>query len=317
MSTDANSKVNHEGSADAPSAQASASQPALPGEKGAKAGSGPMNGVLVVKEKRYLTPHFIRVVFHSDEVERFAGATLGVNNKIFIPPAGVDEIHFPGVVNGRWVMPEERVRPIIRTYTHRAIDIARREMVIDFVAHGEAGPASRWAIHASPGDRLGVAMKQGAPLYPPADWYLLVGDATAIPVLSVILESLPEGARGLALIEVHGPEDEQVIETRSAVELRFVHNPEPEAGSQLFELTKQALADAGRSAGTTVQGEGGAHFAYIAAEYRTVKALRSYLRGELGWGKQDFYAFSYWKANAAEDESGDERRAESLNEAFG
>jgi len=259
-----------------------------------------IRNVLRLKRKEYVTPHLIRVTLEGDAVAEYKDCTPGNNNKIFIPPEGVKEVHFPEYNEELeiWLHPEPHLVPAVRTYTHRAIDLENGEMVIDFVHHGDNGPASRWAIHAQPGDELGVAMKAGAKeLYPRVSDYLLAGDATAIPVLSCILESLPARASGVCVIEVHGPEDELRIRTAADIRFIWLHNPHPEEGSELAATVKGlVLPEKDR-------------FAYVAAEYRSVKTLREYLRS-CGWSKEELYAFSYWKAGVAEDQSAQERRAE-------
>jgi NADPH-dependent ferric siderophore reductase len=42
-----------------------------------------------------------------------------------------------------------------------------------------------------------------------------------------MLESLPAGERAVAIIEVAGPEEEQVIETNARVEMRWLHRGGP------------------------------------------------------------------------------------------
>lgn len=256
--------------------------------------------VLRLKRKVYITPHLIRVTLEGDAVTEYKDCTLGNNNKIFIPPAGVKEVHFPEYNEELeiWLHPEPHLVPAVRTYTHRAIDLVKKEMVIDFVHHGENGPASRWAIHAQPGDELGVAMKAvEKELFPRTDHYLLAGDATALPVLSCILESLPARVSGVCVLEVHGPEDELPVHTRADIRFIWLHNPHPEEGSRLAATVRELELPVEN------------RFAYIAAEYRTVKELREHLR-EHRWTKEEFYAFSYWKAGVAEDQSARDRRAE-------
>jgi len=69
-----------------------------------------------------------------------------------------------------WEYPRTYSKPIIRTYTHRGIDLEKKEIWIDFVVHGEEGPASAWAANSKPGDALGVMMKRGKKeLYSPAE----------------------------------------------------------------------------------------------------------------------------------------------------
>ena len=59
-----------------------------------------------------------------------ANVKSGSNNKIFIPA-------------------EEENVALIRTYTNRKIDLEEKELSIDFVAHGDNGPASAWALKAN------------------------------------------------------------------------------------------------------------------------------------------------------------------------
>ena len=257
--------------------------------------------VATLTRKAYLTPHYVRTWLQVPDIEPYRNITVGVNNKILVPPQGVEAIHFPSYdfAKHAWIHPPKEVAPSIRTYTHRGLEVERRELIVDFVAHGDEGPASRWAINAEPGAQLGVLMKPDPKqLVPPAAWYLLAGDATAIPVLGAILEALPATAKATVVIEVHGPEDEQVLQSAAQVDLRWLHNPDPQAGSTLAEVVRGiALPTEDR-------------FAYVATEFSSVRAIRSYLRKEQGWSIDELYAFSYWKAGVAEDASAADRQAE-------
>ncbi|MGJ1433514.1 siderophore-interacting protein [Sphingobacterium spiritivorum] len=262
-----------------------------------------------VVEKIYLTPHLIRIILTSEDVPLYADATIGVNNKILIPPAGVDEIHFPtfDFEAGKWLYPAPEVAPVVRTYTHRAIDVEKKQLMIDFVAHGEAGPASRWAIHAKEGDLLGIMMHMDpSVLYAEADWYFLIGDATAIPVISAILEDLPASSHAEVLLEVHGKEDEIEPETNASYHIHWLHNINPENSSELASFAKDIEIP-----------EHVRKFAYVATEYRTVKELRNYFRKELEWTKDELYAYSYWKAGQTEDGSAADRHEESYGKPSG
>lgn len=261
---------------------------------------------LVLKNKQYVTPHYIRTVLTGVGVGSFEGVTIGINNKVFIAPEGVDELHLPIVKNGKLEHTDPLLRPYVRTYTLRALDVENEEMTVDFVAHGLEGPASRWASLAEAGAKIGVAMKAGAmELYPLADWYLLVGDATAIPVLSVILETLPAEAKVIAFFEVETEDDKQHIQSNAAVEIKWLVNPTPGKNSLLYQSVKEL---------TLPNGIEGKRFAYVAAEYESVKSIRSFLRQDCGWTPRELYAYSYWKYGKSEDGSVEERRQESNRE---
>ncbi|PYF71581.1 siderophore-interacting protein [Pedobacter nutrimenti] len=259
---------------------------------------------LYLKSKEYITPHYIRITLTGADVPLFAGTTIGVNNKIFIPPAGVNKVFFPdyNFESNEWTFPPEEVRPSVRTYTHRGFDLDKKEMIIDFVSHGDSGPASAWAISAKEGDPLGVAMK-AAPteLYPQADWYLLVADATGIPVIAAILERLPENAKGIAHIEVQSPQDEQLLKAPSGIKINWLHNAHPGAQDLLSAVVRSTdLPDKAS----------GSRFGYVAAEFSSVKDIRQFLRKEQNWSTEELYAYSYWKFGVSEEGSVKDRHQE-------
>lgn len=256
---------------------------------------------LTVSRKEFITPHFIRVYLTGDDIYKFENTTVGINNKIVIPPNGLNKVFFPEFDSEtmRWKPQPDEIRPYIRTYTHRGIDTAKQEIWIDFVAHGDEGSASAWAEKAQPGDKLGVLMHDGkSELYTKANEYLLVGDATAIPVLGAILEDLPKTASGQCVIEVYGEEDVQDLYTQADIKFTWLYNDDPQKGSEIAHFVK------------TLKLPEGSRFAYVAAEFSTVKELRAYLRKENNWTKEELYAYSYWKSGVAEDRSTDDRRSE-------
>lgn len=262
--------------------------------------------VFRVFRKEYLTPHYIRITLQGEGAKDFARCDLGANNKIMVPPAGMKQVKLAvwDDAQNEWVLPPERERPLIRTYTHRGIDVENNLIVIDFVNHGDNGPASSWARAADVGDELGVAMKiRPAVLYPESDWYLLVGDATAMPVLNVILESLPADAKGHCIFEVPTSEDEAIAVSHPGFSVEWLHNLHPENGSFIADRVRALDIPAVDRP-----------FAYVACEYASVRNIRQLFKEEWGWTNKEFYAFSYWKAGVAEDRSADERRQEKLRD---
>lgn len=260
-----------------------------------------IQGEFTVTGKKYITPHYIRIFLTGESVPLIANTTIGMNNKILIPPQGVDRIYFPefDYEKMEWKPQQEETRPVIRTYTHRGIDLVRNEIWIDFVAHGDEGPASAWALNTKEGDALGILMKNGkTELYAEADNYLLVGDATGIPVIAAILEDLPPSAKGTCILEVDGKVDEQELQTLADINFIWIHNEYPQKGSRLPEVVKQQILPESSRTG------------YVAAEFSSVKEIRHYLRKEKQWKQGELYAYSYWKSGVAEDKSAMERHQE-------
>ena len=46
----------------------------------------PLKAELKLSRKEYITPHYIRIYLKGEKVPLFTNSTIGVNNKILIPP---------------------------------------------------------------------------------------------------------------------------------------------------------------------------------------------------------------------------------------
>ncbi|GAA0885891.1 siderophore-interacting protein [Sphingobacterium siyangense subsp. cladoniae] len=236
-----------------------------------------IRSVFRVGRKEYLTPHLIRVIFDltDEQLGLLAEVSSGSNNKLFVP------------------LKHNAEEVVVRTYTNRKIDLYNRELHIDFVVHGDSGPASAWAIKAEKGDQLEIGMKESKrKLVPQVDCYLLVGDTTALPVIAAILEELPATARAKVIIEIPAKEDELVLSSACSARIQWCYNQTPEQGSNLAEYVKKA----------DFRADDQTSYIFIAAEYAIVKELRHYFREEKGRASQDLYACAYWRVGHAESE---------------
>jgi len=252
--------------------------------------SGPR--VLTVKEAFRLTPNMIRVVFAGPELAGFPEGREGGNCKLMIPEVGETKEGFAARL-------QSGPAPVRRTYTVRKFDVTTQELTIDFVAHGDDGPASRWANHAQPGDVLGFA----GPSTPKvtqfnADWYLVAADLSAIPVAAAALEAMPRDAKGVAIFEVITPEDRQDIDIPEGFDVHWLIQPDPYVPSTAQEDLIRSLDWPQGRVQTCIAGESG-----------VIRSLRGFLANEKQVPREDTYISGYWKIGLIEDEHQSAKRA--------
>jgi len=247
-----------------------------------------------LKRKEYVTPHLIRLYIGSDDVEIFENTTLGGTCKLSFPPLGIRDIHFAEFdeEKQKWYTPSDKFKPVTRTYTLRGINSKENELIVDIADHGDNGPGSRWARNAKAGDRIGVSMKaKKKELAPDADFVFLAADLTGLPVISVIIESLPATAKGIVCLEIPTKDDVHKIETKANLEFKWIVNPQRGKGTALAKLvTNQKFP----------KRKDGKRFAYIAGESQSTKKIKSFFKDDLEWKKDEFYCTSHWKAGKAE-----------------
>lgn len=185
-------------------------------------------------------------------------------------------------------------RPVVRTYTIR--HQRKGELDVDFAlhsdAHGQAGPATQWALAAQSGDTIAIGGPGAAkPLPPGYDRYLIAGDMTALPAISANLEALAPDARGAAFLEVQDEADIQPLTAPPGIVLHWLINPVPGARPDLLENAVRSF-----------DWPDGRLYAWAACEFTAMRRLRTYLREERNLAADRLYLSSYWKSGLTEED---------------
>lgn len=259
-----------------------------------KVSGRPSVRLLTVKKALFLTPNMIRVVFAGPELDGFPEGTDGGNCKLMFPDVDETKDSFSNrLVSGRAL--------VRRTFTVRSFDAQKGELSIDFVAHGDEGPASRWASHVRAGDFLGFA----GPSEPKvshfeADWYLVAADPSAIPVAAATLEAMPRDAVGVAIFEITSDEDRQIINIPDGIDVHWLIQADPHLPSTAQETLIRSLDWPQGRVQTCVAGESS-----------VIKSLRAFLAKEKRLPREDTYISGYWKIGLVEDEHQKAKRNDS------
>ncbi|MFK0186842.1 siderophore-interacting protein [Streptomyces rubiginosohelvolus] len=269
---------------------------------------------LTVMRTRRLGPSILRITLGGPGSEGFRGGGRDQSLSLLLPRPGQREAVVPAAGGGSWrerwrALPEDE-RPVLRSYAVRAErprPDGSTEVDVDFVLHGDAGPASRWARAAAPGDRLTVAGPTVADdtavrFRPPADtdWVLIRADETALPAAAAVLESLPAGLPARVWLEVPRTEDRQALNTAAKARIRWLVRNEG-AACGVETVRAAALPE-------------GTPYAWIAGEASGVRALRHHLVRERGFAPERVTSTTYWTRGLSEEQA---RKARSEASAAG
>jgi NADPH-dependent ferric siderophore reductase len=177
----------------------------------------------------------------------------------------------------------EHERPELRWYTVRAHRPSLREIDVDFVLHGHAGPGTRWAAGARSGDVVGFRAG-GSGYQRPTGPQVLVADEAALPALSAILESLPADIPDLRVyLEVDAGFPPPPI--ASAVRPVVLRQRGERGDAVLAALTDDPPAEPG--------------FAWVCGEAGMVAKVRRHLLHEVGLQRRQILFSGYWKLGQA------------------
>jgi NADPH-dependent ferric siderophore reductase len=225
---------------------------------------------VAAKRAELVTPHMKRVTVDGSCLSSFRQGLPAQWLKVFVP----------GAASGR-------------AYTVRRFDPVSKQLDLDFVLHGDNGPASAWAARVEPGDTFkisGTHPRSGFAIEPAAVRYLLFGDETALPAIMGILESLPAHVQVDAFVEVADAAEEQIIKSAAKVNLTWLHRTA--ATTSAGRLLEDAARAIGRPGDNTV--------IWVAAESSAVAVLRKLALSEWGVDRSRLHAAGYWKDGEAD-----------------
>ncbi|WP_199741754.1 siderophore-interacting protein [Corallococcus sp. CA047B] len=228
---------------------------------------------LTVSGVEALTPRMRRIRFTSPELAGFQSPSPDGHIKVFFSRQG-----------------DEAGPPVMRDFTPRAFDPVAGTLTLDFALHG-AGPATEWAASAQVGQTLEIGGPKGSSLMPDDfDWYLLVGDESALPAIGRRVETLRPGVPVSTLVAVARADEVQHFETRAAWRREWVVRGEPSAQDGQHLL--RALAGF-----SPPPGDG---FVWIAGEASLVREVRTHFVEERRHPGDWLKAAAYWHRGADE-----------------
>ncbi len=221
------------------------------------------------------TPNLRRLHFSSPDLHDFDSAAPDDHIKLFVPDPTQTGGPRPGFC--------------MRDYTPRKFNAAQGVLTIDFALH-QAGPATAWALSAKPGDELQIGGPRGSTLVPDDfDWYLLIGDETALPAIARRVEELRPGVAVTTVVLVDSDAERQIVATRAAWTPLWICRNDTSGGD--VERLKAGLE--------TLQSPPGDGFIWIAAEAQVARALRTYMVENRSHPRVWVKASGYWAQGAA------------------
>ncbi len=280
-----------------------------------------------------LTPHFVRVTLAGDELGAFSSVGLDQRIKVVLPIPGLGFTDLPDGEDwyAAWrALPDEARNPL-RTYTVRSFRPDAHELDIDFVAHGDAGPASRWVSSCRVGDELRIVgpavpsspaeLPTGAAEFAPgsANRILLAGDETAAPAICAILEALDVSTVGHVFIEVPTDADRLPVTAPAGVEVRWIARNGASHGVRMTDQVHAWASTAVAGGACSSSDElvdvdvdqqvlwdippvtDSQLYAWIAGEAGCIKELRRHLVRGVGLDRKQVAFMGYWRHGKAEN----------------
>ncbi len=287
---------------------------------------------VTLQRKTQLSPHMMRITLAHPSVNDMATWAPDQRVKLFFPAADGSPTRLAqgeGWYARFKAMIADR-RPAMRTYTIRHLRAEQGEVDIDFVLHGETGPASRWALRAQPGDSMQILAPDrrfsandagGFEWKPPQilNQVLLVADGTALPAAMGILDVLAAKAappQTQAFFEVDSAQDMLPMPDWPGLTVQWLIREKTTAGTLMVEAVQKAvppintpnvgqaveLADVDidkeilwEIAETAAEG----FYGWIAGESAAVMSLRRYLIKDCGIPRESLNLMGYWRYNKA------------------
>jgi NADPH-dependent ferric siderophore reductase len=212
---------------------------------------------LQVAKVQHLAPDYVSVTFKGETLHDFVSASYDDHVKFMLSD-------------------DDR-----RDFTPRSYDNVAGELTIEFALHA-TGAASDWARQAAVGQTAVIAGPRGSMIIPmDYDWYVLAGDATALPAIRRRLEELPREAKVTVLVAAE-----------SAVSLPF--RSEAQMALQLLD-SQEALLAAIRA----LQLPAGDGFFWFAGEASVAAQVRDAVFVDKGHPREAARISAYWKQGAS------------------
>jgi NADPH-dependent ferric siderophore reductase len=251
----------------------------------------PKSPILVqVKDFIDVSLELRRITFYGSGLKNYPSSCTAAHLKIFLPRADQLKPTLPERGEKGPVWPEDAVKPAVRTYTVRSIRPELHEIDIEFVLHGDSGPASRFAAQAKAGQYIGISFPGGPSPLDQFQHNYLVGDNTALPAIAAILEAMPKQSQGDVYILLNNANAQIELVKPDNIKLHWFIGEHEQQTQHLIASFKSTPLELDNS------------YFWLAGENDLVIELRNYLRREKDVAKERLYAVPYWRRGSAEEQ---------------
>jgi len=227
-----------------------------------------------------LGPRMVRVTFAGDELSGLKIEDPAASVRLLLPDPGED-LAIP-TWNGNEFLRADGSRPLIRTFTPRRFDAAVPELDLDMVLH-TAGAASAWALQSTQGAEAAISGPgRGYEVDAKVTDYLLVGDESAIPAISQLLEAIAPNATIRVHLEVDGEFGQVEVPGHPGRQLTWHTLGDEERGSHIVK----ALAAEEIDVDTAI---------WCAGQAAAMQKVRNHLFKDRGVARAQGTVRGYWK----------------------
>ena len=220
---------------------------------------------VLVKDVTRLSTSMLMVELQAPELKDLASASFDDHISLVLPHAG----DFDG--------------PQLRKYTPLALDRSQGSLSVMCALRG-AGPATRWASSMRQGQYIEIEWpRESTVIAQDFDWYLLMGDETAIPAMVRAWDELPGSAAIVALALIDDGSARISIPPRQRANWKWTYRKQTHGhAAELIEAL------------TTCYPRTGDGYAWIAGESFMTNALEAALIERFGHNPEWLRATAYW-----------------------
>jgi NADPH-dependent ferric siderophore reductase len=220
---------------------------------------------ITVARIEHITPRLVRVTFTSNELADFSSPAHDDHIKVFFPAQGEQQC--------------------MRDFTPRAFDVDAGTLVVDFALH-DNGPSMKWVSSVQVGETIEIGGPRGSTVVPDDfDWYLLVGDETALPAIGRRVEELRIGVPVTTVVTVANAAEKQVWQTPASWNPIWILRDEITANDDMAAL-RTSLADCRMPPGDGM--------VWVAAETSVVRAFYAHMLNDRHHPRAWIKAAGYW-----------------------
>jgi NADPH-dependent ferric siderophore reductase len=227
----------------------------------------------------------LRLTFEGDGLGEMEAPQPAGSVRLLVPGPDSEELIMPTWTGNEFLLPDGS-RPVLRTFTPLRFDSDADSLDLEIVRH-PGGAVSAWAERAAQGSAAAISgPARGIEIDPSVERFVLLGDETAMPAITQLLEALPASAA----VDVHI----EVIADAARIEI-----PEHPRRQLTWHINDAAtpgahLADVARGLEL-----GAADHVWAAGEAASMQAIRKHLFNERGLDRSQATIRGYWKPDRA------------------